>query len=106
MTITSHQLHEATKGIVRWREISILLPASTLSHCFPDKIADRNRQNPHVRNADVFIGNGHPLLFDLPWAHQYGGCAVPGLQIDLSYQFILALNEDNEFINGSLSLSS
>ena len=83
LTASSHNMFNLTNGRVQVKTINIRLPHSWQA-CAPASalVADTKKA------ADVLVTPCHPLLGDLPWTIQFGGCGQQGKNIQLPVGFL------------------
>lgn len=105
LTEASEQLYNVSRGRLQWDRITFLLPRNYSADCAfmsqPRRVVRNRRADGH--QADLIVGDSHPLLGDLPWAEQfYGGCGVAGRGVRLSRSFLASAHRQNNtlFLQG------
>ena len=87
LTSSSHNIFNFTNGRVAWKTVNIVLPTSWQAASCPtpsdDVIVASDRQD-----EDIKIIPSHPVLGNLPWTLQFGGCGQRGKNMELPLQFI------------------
>jgi len=85
LTETSRNVFTFSNGLVLLKDISIQLPLSwEAESCAPPTARVTNIGD----QTDINVTPVHPLLGENPWTIQFGGCGLPGKNIEMSHQFI------------------